>query len=175
MASSRRDLLDQGAALAAVRAVYAELEQRPVERNCVRQTACCQFRLTGKTPYLTRGEALLAAEALHRIGVHRLPEKKDGSCPLLREENGTCAVYADRPFSCRTHFCSAAGGPYPRKEVQDLIWRLEDIDARLGGVGAQTLPAAVREALGTVRARGSGSGGSGRAVAVKAAPRSRGR
>jgi Fe-S-cluster containining protein len=157
-------------ALDAVRAVYGELGQRPLERACVRKTECCQFRLTGKTPYLTRAEALLVAEALQRQGIHRLPEKKDGSCPLLREGDGACSVYADRPFSCRTHFCAAAGGPYARKEVQDLIWRLEDLDTRLGGVGAQTLPAAVREALIHVRALGKARG-----VAIKAAPRSRGR
>jgi hypothetical protein len=52
------------AALAEVRAVYRDLAARPIERNCELRTQCCHFKLTGTTPYLTRGEALLAAHAL---------------------------------------------------------------------------------------------------------------
>ena len=55
-------------ALAEVRAVYADLAHRPAERSCVRSTGCCQFRLTGRTPQLTRGEALLAARAFRATG-----------------------------------------------------------------------------------------------------------
>lgn len=49
------------AALTEVRAIYDELARRPVERHCVSQATCCHFRLTGKVPYLTRGEALVLA------------------------------------------------------------------------------------------------------------------
>jgi hypothetical protein len=134
------------AALEEVRAVYRELEARPVQRACVRRTECCQFKLTGRTPMLTRGEAIVAAKGLRASGRKALPERDDGACPLLRE-NGACMIYADRPFGCRTHFCAAAGGPYARGEVLDLIRRLEAVDARLGGDGPRALPAAVREVL----------------------------
>ena len=130
-----------------VRDIYAEVAARPVERACVRRTECCQFKLTGRTPYLTKGEALVAAKALRASGRTRLPERGDGACPLLDAE-GRCLVYADRPFGCRTHFCAAAGGPYARREVSDLIHRLEEIDAQLGGDGGRPLPAAVKIALG---------------------------
>ena len=50
-------------AATAVRAIYAELAARPIERACIARTECCHFKLTGKTPYLTKGEALLAAKA----------------------------------------------------------------------------------------------------------------
>jgi Fe-S-cluster containining protein len=133
-------------ALAEVRAIYREVDARPVERNCTRLTECCQFRLTGRTPMLTRGEALLAAQAVRAAGRKTLPESRDGACPLLRED-GRCLIYADRPFGCRTHFCAAAGGPYARAEVLDLIHKLETLDARLGGSGPRALPAAVGEAL----------------------------
>ena len=140
----------QGAdALAQVRAIYADLAARPVERACTLRTECCQFKLTGRTPYLTKGEALTAAKALRATGRKRLPERADGACPLL-DPQGRCLVYADRPFGCRTHFCAAAGGPYTRREVSDLIHRLEEIDARLGGDGGRPLPAAVDEALGSL-------------------------
>jgi len=132
--------------VAEVRSIYAELENRPVERNCTRRTECCQFKLTGRTPYLTLGEALVAAKALRATGRARLPKRSDGICPLLADD-GRCVIYADRPFGCRTHFCAAAGGPYTRREVSDLIHRLEDIDRQLGGEGSRPLPAAVQDAL----------------------------
>jgi uncharacterized protein len=129
-------------ALAEVAAVYAELEQRPVERACVRRTECCHFKITGRTPFLTRGEALYAAKALRATGRIRLPVRSDGACPML-DPQGRCLIYAARPFGCRTHFCAAAGGPYSRREVLDLIRRLEDVDAALDGDGARPLQAAI--------------------------------
>ena len=139
------------AAIAAVRHVYAELTQRPIVRNCMRVNECCQFRLTGRTPYLTRGEALVAAKGLRASGRKELPVAADGACPLLDQRAGKCLIYADRPFGCRTHFCGAAGGPYARREVADLIQRLETIDAELGGTGASALPHAVAEAVKQLR------------------------
>ncbi|MDQ6808406.1 MAG: YkgJ family cysteine cluster protein [Verrucomicrobiota bacterium] len=138
---------DNAETLAQTRAIYAELETRPIDRQCTRLTQCCQFRLTGRTPFLTRGEALVAANALRASGRKRLPESLDGACPMMQHESGRCMIYADRPFACRTHFCAAAGGPYPRREVADLIHRLEAIDARLGGNGASSLVYAVDDAL----------------------------
>ena len=129
-----------------VHAVYLELENRPVERACVRRTECCHFKLTGRTPQLTRGEAAVAARALRASGRKTLPERDDGACPLLRVD-GACLIYQDRPFGCRTHFCAAAGGPYARAEVLDLIRRLEAVDARLGGDGPRALEAAVAREL----------------------------
>ena len=137
---------DTAAALAEVRAVYADLEKRPVERNCVRLKECCHFRLTGRTPYLTKGEALVAAQAFRATGRKQLPQHPDGVCPLLDSTNGKCLVYDARPFGCRTHFCAAAGGPYHRREVADLIQRLEAIDVQLGGNGASAVPVALRNA-----------------------------
>jgi hypothetical protein len=133
---------DQTAALAEVRAVYADLAARPVERFCERRTECCQFRLTGRMPLLTRGEARLAVQALRATGRTKLPVRPDGACPLLGEA-GRCLIYDARPFGCRTHFCTAAGGPYARREVLDLIRRLEDVDRVLGGDGSRPLPAAL--------------------------------
>ena len=134
------------AALDGVAAVYRALAERPVERACTLRTECCRFRLTGMVPYLTRGEALLAARALRRTGRVKAPARDDGACPLL-DEGGRCLVYESRPFGCRTHFCSAAGGPYARTEVIDLIRRLEEIDATLGGDGPRPLPDALARAL----------------------------
>jgi uncharacterized protein len=129
-----------------VRAVYRDLSERPIQRSCTRLGECCHFKLTGRTPQLTRGEAILAAKAVRASGRKALPENATGACPLLRE-NGACLIYQDRPFGCRTHFCSAAGGPYARGEVLDLIRRLEVVDARLGSEGPRPLPAAVGEEL----------------------------
>ena len=133
--------------LAEVRSVYRELAARPIERNCELRTQCCHFKLTGKTPYLTRGEALLAARALKATGRKSLPSRTDGACPLLDPQTSRCLIYEDRPFGCRTHFCAAAGGPYTRREVVDLIRRLEEIDEQLGGDGPRALPAAISSEL----------------------------
>lgn len=135
------------AILAEVRSVYAELAGRPVERACYARTECCQFQLTGLTPQLTKGEALVAAKGVRAAGRKTLPEADDGVCPLLKRATGRCLIYADRPFGCRTHFCAAAGGPYARKEVLDLIRRLEAVDQRLGGDGPRKISAAVADAL----------------------------
>lgn len=134
-------------ALVEVRAVYAELANRPVERSCSLLTECCQFKLTGLTPYLTKGEALVAARGVRAAGRKELPKRTDGACPLLNPRTGRCMIYADRPFGCRTHFCPGAGGPYTRSAVVDLIRRLEQVDSALGGDGSRMLPGALTQAL----------------------------
>jgi Fe-S-cluster containining protein len=143
----RREAEEVRSAATAVRQIYAELAERPIERNCTRLKECCHFKLTGRTPYLTKGEALVAAQALRATGRKSFAENTRGSCPLLDQSTGNCLIYRDRPFGCRTHFCAAAGGPYARREVADLIQRLEAIDAQLGGCGASALPHALRVAL----------------------------
>ncbi len=138
-------------ALGEIRAVYVELAKRPLLRSCQARTECCRFQLTGLIPHLTKGEALVAVKGLRAAGRKELPESTDGACPLLKRETGKCMIYADRPFGCRTHFCDAAGGPYVRKEVIDLIRRLEDVDQKLGGDGPRKIQAAVADALEELR------------------------
>ncbi len=138
-------------ALNEVRQVYVDLAQRPFQRNCLRKTECCHFKLTGRTPYLTKGEAVVAAKALRATGRKSLPETADGSCPMLRQETGNCLIYEDRPFGCRTHFCAAAGGPLARREVLDLIRRLDDVDLVLNGNGSRPLQNAVADVLEDMR------------------------
>ena len=139
------------AALAEVRQVYVDLARRPIERNCVRKTECCHFKLTGRTPYLTKGEAIVAAKAFRATGRKSLPENVDDSCPMLQQETGNCLIYEDRPFGCRTHFCAAAGGPIARRDVLDLIRRLEDVDLALNGNGPRPLQNAVADVLEEIR------------------------
>ena len=66
---------------------------------------------------------------------------------MLEAVTGNCMIYESRPFGCRTHFCAAAGGPYTRSEVLDLIRLLEDLDHRLGGDGVHRIEDAVGNAL----------------------------
>jgi uncharacterized protein len=134
-----------------VRAIYDELARRPIDRNCVRVKECCHFKLTGRTPFLTRGEAIVAAQALRATGRTELPAVNDGRCPMLETATGDCLIYENRPFGCRTHFCAAAGGPYARREVIDLIRRLEELDAKLGGNGPRKIEEAVRTELQELR------------------------
>ncbi|MDZ4815799.1 MAG: YkgJ family cysteine cluster protein [Verrucomicrobiota bacterium] len=130
----------------AVMQVYRDLESVPVERTCTGIAECCQFKLTGRTPYLTAGEALVAARAWKATGRKELPEHNEKACLFLGKDL-KCKIYQSRPFGCRTHFCSAAGGPYGRKEVIHLIRRMEQIDGALGGQGALPIRTAVEKAL----------------------------
>jgi uncharacterized protein len=141
-----------------VETVYRELAERPIERSCITRTECCRFKLTGKIPYITRGEALLAARAWRAAGHKALeePTEPDGRCPFLGPIDQRCKIYADRPFACRTHFCAAAGGPHRRRDVLDLIRRLEDIDRRLTGTGPRPLVSAVSQALKQIGHRRNG-------------------
>ena len=134
-------------ALEEVRQVYADLVARPIDRNCVRLKECCHFKLTGRTPYLTKGEALLAAQALRATGRKQLPENSTDACPMLDTATGNCLIYDSRPFGCRTHFCAAAGGPYARREVLDLIRRLEAVDESLDGTGPHPVQSAIAGVL----------------------------
>jgi uncharacterized protein len=143
--------VDIEGALDEVRQVYADLAKRPIERNCQRVKECCHFKLTGRTPYLTKGEATVAARAIRASGRKQLPHKVTGECPLLDTATGNCLIYESRPFGCRTHFCSAAGGPYARREVIDLIRRLETIDAEIGGSGPRLLQSAIIDALNELK------------------------
>jgi len=131
-------------AIREVMEIYAEWERRPIERRCTGVADCCRFRLVGHTPYLTKGEALVAARAWKAAGRCDVEIPADGSCPFLHPETGKCRIYDGRPFGCRTHYCAAAGGQAARSEVRDLIQRLEEIDHGLCGKGAMSLPAAVR-------------------------------
>jgi len=137
----------ENTACQAVREVYASLATIEIERACIGRTECCRFRLTGEVPYVTRGEALVAARAYRATGRRSLPPPApDGACPML-SKTGRCLIYADRPFACRTHFCRAAGGPFPRKSVAPLIQQLEQIDASLNGSGSIMLPKALSELI----------------------------
>lgn len=140
---------DPRSAFPEVRAIYTELEARPLERQCVSRAQCCHFRLTGKTPMLTLGEALYAAQGVRASGRKQIKPHPDGACPLLGRD-GRCTIYAHRPFGCRTHFCQEAGGMFPRRQIADLIQRLEALDEKLGGDGPRVLENAVRDALETL-------------------------
>lgn len=143
----RRDDSAGRQAVAAVRKIYAELADRPAERACTLLTECCQFKLTGKTPFLTKGEALVAARAFKATGRKSLPERSDGACPLLHPGTSRCLIYDSRPFGCRTHFCQAAGGPYARRDVADLIQKLESLALPLGGREPRPIADALRDCL----------------------------
>lgn len=131
---------------AEIQGIYTEVERRALPRDCQLRTGCCHFRQTGKTPLLTRGEALFLAKGVRASGRTQVKPHPEGACPLLGRD-GRCTVYAHRPFGCRTHFCQPAGGMYPRKHVADLIQRLEALDEKLGGDGSRPLEGALVAAL----------------------------
>ncbi|MFV0415381.1 MAG: YkgJ family cysteine cluster protein [Chthoniobacterales bacterium] len=134
-------------ALKKVQQIYADLEQVPAERNCSFRAGCCHFKNTGLTPSVTDAEALVAAQALRASGRRKIPESPDGACPLLDRKTLRCIIYEARPFGCRTHFCKAAGGPFARRDVIDLIRRLEEVEAGIGGRGPRPFLKALKSCL----------------------------
>jgi Fe-S-cluster containining protein len=146
----RPDSSGESEALDELRAIYRELEARPVVRACERRTDCCRFKLTGRTPYVTKPEAAMLAKAVRASGRRSVAARSDGDCPLL-DAQGRCTVYDARPFGCRTHFCAAAGGPIDRRDVADLIRRLGELDSAVGGDGVRMLGAALADALNDLR------------------------
>jgi len=78
--------------LAGVRAVYEELAKRRVECFCQACTGCCRFQLTGLTPHLTKGEALVAAQGLRATGRNALAETDEATCPLRQRATGSCLI-----------------------------------------------------------------------------------
>ena len=130
-----------------LRAVYQDLDARPLARSCELRTTCCHFRVTGRTPSVTRIEALYAAKGYRASGRKTFAPRADGACPCM-DAQGRCFIYAHRPFGCRTHFCEAAGGMYPRKHVADLIQRLEALDEKIHWhEGPRELVGAMADAL----------------------------
>ncbi|MEG0143185.1 MAG: YkgJ family cysteine cluster protein [Akkermansia sp.] len=131
--------------LAEVACILNEGAKRATHANraCSGISNCCRFRLTGETPYVTYGEAWVAWLEWKATGRVKLDLHADGSCPLLSAQ-GLCMIYKARPMACRTHFCIQAGGALPRREVVDLIGRLEDIDVKIGGCGPVKLPDALK-------------------------------
>lgn len=114
-------------------AIYRDLEALASGGSCPRSTTCCRFAKTGRRPYLWPVEARRVLAALGRRG-GRLPgEAEEGDCPLLLRGGG-CAVYADRPFGCRTFFCDDATLPpsFRKREVDALAARLKALSERLG-------------------------------------------
>jgi Fe-S-cluster containining protein len=109
-------------------AIYAALAEVFAESYCPRSTRCCRFRETGKVPYVWPIEAERIRRAVARRG-GRLPRGGGPeNCPLLAAD-GACSVYDDRPFGCRTFFCSDATLPFGRRraEVEELAGRLKDL------------------------------------------------
>lgn len=144
--------------LAELRALYAEADALHSTTTCPASTECCRFGVTGREPYLTSIELVAVQRAVAAAGGplsrkrRALPlagnsTESERTCPLLAE-SGRCSIYANRPFGCRTFFCSRATrlGPVPRAEEKALVARLRALAERHipGGDAPRPLTNAVR-------------------------------
>jgi Fe-S-cluster containining protein len=108
----------------ALRQVFARADETLAGWSCPGSTDCCHFGRTGREPHLWPIEWKLVERAIKARGVKKTAlrvhdEQAEGRCALL--ENGRCTIYADRPFGCRTFYCSRAEGPgKPRAELARL-------------------------------------------------------
>jgi hypothetical protein len=150
----RREEPHERAALEELAALYAELDQRLAGSSCPASTECCRFGITGREPYVTTVELAYLEQAIARSGGKTPQATRKGAkplpmasvrdertCPLLRADQ-KCAVYAGRPFGCRTFFCDRADLPRPlgQQEINAFVRRVKDIAARHRPGGDQGRP-----------------------------------
>lgn len=100
--------------------------------RCPATAECCRLAVTGRQPWLWPSEWLLLEERLRRDNRPVPTARADGACPLLGPDQ-RCTVYADRPFGCRTFFCSRAVGPQalPTAGTDALLKRLAALNLEL--------------------------------------------
>lgn len=121
------------AAITEVRAVYRKADAAYAPFSCPASGECCQLAHTKREPWLWSPEWALLLESLRLAGRTLPPQRPDGGCPFLDDEGRRCTVYADRPFGCRTFFCSRVTGParQPKGAVIALSQRLEALAQRV--------------------------------------------
>jgi Fe-S-cluster containining protein len=127
--------------LAELAGVYREADALYAGWSCPASTECCRFGVTGREPYVTSIEVLAVERATKAGGGPLSPRRRalpmttdsvrERVCAFL-DASGRCAVYANRPFGCRTYFCERAipGGKRSRPEEKRLVDRVRDIAAR---------------------------------------------
>jgi Fe-S-cluster containining protein len=133
--------------LAELGRLYSEADSVYAGWGCPASTECCRFGITGREPYVTSIELLAVRRAAAALGGPKawkraaplslslsLPMASRGderTCPMLTTE-GRCAVYASRPFGCRTFYCDRAvsGGTVKHKDITALVRRLKDLAER---------------------------------------------
>lgn len=145
-----------GDELAALRAVYAQVDALLEGWSCDASTDCCRFGVTGREPYPSAVEIAELERAVRARG--GLPKRRslptvsargedERRCALLSDE-GKCLVYASRPFGCRTFFCERGSGPagegaraMPKNEITRLARAVTDLSARFapGDAGPRPL------------------------------------
>ena len=131
--------------------LYADVDAMNAGSTCPATTDCCRFGVTGREPYMTSIEIAGIERAVRRRGGplstkrRALPiatsRERERICPLL-DAAGKCSVYADRPFGCRTYFCSRATHSMPRDRdgERELARRLSELAARHEPGGDSTRP-----------------------------------
>lgn len=131
-----------------LRALYDEIDQAFAGASCPASTECCRFGITGREPYVTSLELAVVERAIAARGgarslgrsppplnaehdKRRLGIIDERVCPLL-DASGRCAVYASRPFGCRTFFCDRAIGAdaVGQRDINAFVRRIKDLAAK---------------------------------------------
>ena len=96
--------------------------------SCDGSAECCDFRGSGREPYVTSPEFALISAEVAKQGRKLPAPRENGLCPFL-DDGKRCTIYAARPLGCRTFYCHRASGfgAFPRKEIAQLPRALEDL------------------------------------------------
>lgn len=149
---------DVDALLKELRALYADVDASHAHSSCPATTECCRFGITGREPYVTSIEMVAIRRAVKARGGALSPKRRalpllaigerERICPLL-DSTGKCSVYADRPFGCRTYFCSRATHAPDRAGTRVFVRRLATLAAahEAGGELARPLTRVLAEKI----------------------------
>jgi len=97
-------------ALKALEQVFREADGAVAGMRCPASGDCCQLAVTGRQPNLLPVERLRLRLAVEKAGRTWPTARADGACAFVDSSGRRCSVYPDRPFGCRTFFCSRGEG-----------------------------------------------------------------
>lgn len=144
---------DFGAWLVAMRAVLRN--ERVADVPCDGCVGCC---VSSYAIALRPSDTVALVEVPARYlrlpvdgGLAYMGHREDGTCPML--ESGRCAIYADRPQTCRDYDCRiyAATGLLPDGERPVIRQRVEEWHFAVATTEAAAQLAALRRAAAFIR------------------------
>ncbi|MEM7575934.1 MAG: hypothetical protein AAF328_00545 [Planctomycetota bacterium] len=126
---------------AAIRALYAELDERIAARGptCWQSGKCCNFGAYGHRLYVSALEVAWFLRQVGKASETRQPIDKpmkialpqaatSDVCPFQIE--GACSTHAVRPLGCRIFFCQAGTEAWQQELYEQYLGRLQKLHER---------------------------------------------
>jgi Fe-S-cluster containining protein len=126
-----RDAAAREAIDAAIRALYADLDQAVLDRRpvCNASGRCCKFEEYGHRLYVTGLEIAWFLQRLEHSGeqsgkdISLQQAVSSPNCPY--QINGLCSAHAIRPLGCRVFFCEEGTEAWQQDTTERFLDRLK--------------------------------------------------